>query len=77
MSKHGIEPHIPILDREHQTIGHFTRADFILDAAANVFICPASKQHQDQKSEAPNWRRDMQGGSSDAVHDRTNCIKSR
>jgi hypothetical protein len=44
MSKHGIEPHIPILDREHQTIGHFTRADFILDAAANVFICPASKQ---------------------------------
>ena len=24
---HGIEPHIPILDHEHQTNGYFTRAD--------------------------------------------------
>src|SRR5665213_3257203 len=36
----GIEPHIPLIDREHQTKGTFTRADFSFDAAANVFICP-------------------------------------
>jgi transposase len=40
----GIDPHVPILDREHQTKGYFTRADFIFDAAANVFICPGGKQ---------------------------------
>jgi hypothetical protein len=40
----GIEPHIPILDHEHQTKGYFTRADFTFDAAANVFVCPGGKQ---------------------------------
>ena len=40
----GVEPHIPILDREHQTSGCFTRADFTFDAAANVFTCPAVRQ---------------------------------
>ncbi len=40
----GIEPHIPILDRQHQTRGAFTRADFTFNAAANVFICPGGKQ---------------------------------
>jgi Transposase DDE domain len=40
----GIEPHIPILDREHQTKGYFTCADFTFDAAANVFVCPGGKQ---------------------------------
>ena len=44
LMRHGIEPHIPILDHEHQTKGYFTRADFIFDATANVFICPAGKQ---------------------------------
>jgi transposase len=38
-----IEPHIPLLDREHQTKGFFTRADFTFDAAANVFTCPGGK----------------------------------
>jgi hypothetical protein len=37
----GIEPHIPILDREHQTKGHFTRADFTFDAAAISSSVPA------------------------------------
>jgi hypothetical protein len=26
-----IEPHIPLLDREHQTEGFFTRADFTFE----------------------------------------------
>jgi hypothetical protein len=29
-----IEPHIPILDHQHQTKGYFTRADFIFDATS-------------------------------------------
>jgi len=37
----GIEPHIPMLDREHQTKGHFTRADFTFDAAAISSSVPA------------------------------------
>jgi hypothetical protein len=40
----GIEPHIPILDREHQTKGYFTRADFTFDATVNAFTCPAGKK---------------------------------
>jgi transposase len=40
----GIEPHIPILDREHQTKGYFTRANFTFDATTNAFICPGGKQ---------------------------------
>jgi len=39
----GIERHIPLLDREHQTNGFFTRADFSFDPRANVFICPGLK----------------------------------
>ena len=38
-----IEPHISPLDREHQTKGFFTPADFSFDAVANVFICPGGK----------------------------------
>jgi transposase len=38
-----IEPHVPLLDHEHQTNGFFTRADFSFDAEANVFICPGGK----------------------------------
>ena len=39
-----IEPHVPILNHEHQTKGYFTHADFTFDAAANVFVCPGGKQ---------------------------------
>ena len=39
--RRGIEPHIQAFDREHQTKGYFTRADFTFDATTNAFICPA------------------------------------
>jgi transposase len=42
--KRGIEPHIPVLDHEHQTKGYFTRADFTFDTQADAFICPAGKR---------------------------------
>ena len=44
LMRRGIEPHIPILDREHQTKGYFTRADFTFDATTNAFACPAGKR---------------------------------
>jgi len=43
LMRRKIAPHVPILDREHQTKGMFTRADFAFDAERNVFICPGGK----------------------------------
>jgi transposase len=44
LMRHQIEPHIPLLDREHQTNGFFTRANFPFDPQVNVFVCPEGKQ---------------------------------
>jgi Transposase DDE domain len=43
LMRHDIEPHIPLLDRERQTKGFFTRSEFSYDAQANVFTCPNGK----------------------------------
>lgn len=43
LMRHGIEPHVPVLDRERQTKGYFTRADFKFDEEANTFACPGGK----------------------------------
>jgi transposase len=40
LMRRNITPHVPILDREHQTKGLFTRAEFSFDAEQNVFVCP-------------------------------------
>jgi transposase len=44
LMRRGVEPHIPLLDREHQTNGFFTRGDFTFDPQANVFVCLGGKQ---------------------------------
>jgi transposase len=44
LMRRGIEPHIPLLDREHQTNGFFTRANFTFDPQTNAFTCPGGKQ---------------------------------
>ncbi|HEX2714471.1 MAG TPA: IS1182 family transposase [Candidatus Acidoferrales bacterium] len=36
----GIQPHIPVIDRRHQTRGRFTRDQFQYDPVENVFRCP-------------------------------------
>jgi len=41
--KEGIEPHIPVLERKHQTGGKPTRDSFAYDPAQNVFVCPQGK----------------------------------
>ena len=44
LMRRKIEPHIPLLDREHQTKGFLTRADFTFDPQANIFTCPGGKR---------------------------------
>jgi transposase len=43
LMRRGIEPHVPLLDRERQTRGFFTRADFKFDDQTNSFTCPGGK----------------------------------
>ncbi len=35
-----IQPHIPVIDRRHQTGGRFTRDNFHYEPAANLYRCP-------------------------------------
>jgi transposase len=39
----GVQPHIPVIDRRHQTDGHFTRDKFIYDPVKNTYHCPEGK----------------------------------
>jgi len=39
----GVQPHIPVIDRRHQTRGHFTRDQFRYAPAENVYYCPEGK----------------------------------
>jgi hypothetical protein len=39
----GIAPHIPVIDRRHQTRGHFTRDQFRYDPQENIYYCPEGK----------------------------------
>jgi hypothetical protein len=39
----GVQPHIPVIDRRHQTAGRFTRDQFRYDAAENAYYCPEGK----------------------------------
>ena len=40
MLTRGIQPHIPVIDRRHQTHGHFTREQFRYDPHKNAYSCP-------------------------------------
>jgi hypothetical protein len=39
----GVQPHIPVIDRRHQTNGRFTRDQFRYDPGRNVYHCPDGK----------------------------------
>ncbi len=39
----GIAPHMPVLDRTHQTDGRYTRDDFVFEPDANAYRCPNGK----------------------------------
>ena len=38
-----IQPHIPVIDRRHQTQGHFTREQFRYEPQENAYYCPEGK----------------------------------
>src|SRR5216684_1277262 len=40
----GVQPHIPVIDRRHQTGGRFTRDQFRYDPAEDVYYCPEGKR---------------------------------
>ncbi len=39
----GIQPHIPVIDRRHQTRGYFTREQFRYEPTENTYYCPEGK----------------------------------
>ena len=39
----NIQPHIPVIDRRHQTQGHFTREQFRYEPKENACYCPEGK----------------------------------
>lgn len=39
----GLQPHIPVIDRRHQTGGRFTRDQFRYEPRENVYYCPEGK----------------------------------
>jgi transposase len=39
----GVQPHIPVIDRRHQTGGRFTRDQFRFEPAENAYYCPEGK----------------------------------
>ncbi len=47
--EHGIEPHIPVLDKSARRDGTFSRNDFRYDHAHDVYHCPAGHQLQQYK----------------------------
>ena len=41
--KHGIEPHIPVIDKSASRDQTFTRSDFRYDHRQDVYRCPGGK----------------------------------
>lgn len=42
--EHGIEPHIPVIDKSARSDGLFSRADFHYDQERDLYICPSGKE---------------------------------
>lgn len=44
LNEKGIEPHIPVWERQHRKDGTFLVEEFIWDESENVYICPANNR---------------------------------
>jgi hypothetical protein len=42
--EHGIEPHIPVIDKSQRNDGTFSRADFTYDRSRDLYSCPGGKE---------------------------------
>ncbi|MFY9583976.1 MAG: transposase [Candidatus Acidiferrales bacterium] len=56
MLERDIQPHIPVIDRRHQTGGRFTREQFRYEPQENTYYCPEGKPLRYR-----GQRRDSQG----------------
>jgi hypothetical protein len=54
LSERKITPHIPVLDRQHQTDGLLPRDAFIFDTANNHYVCPQGKILKHRTAHAEN-----------------------
>ena len=54
LSERNITPHIPVLDRQHQTEGLLPRESFTFDPAKNHYICPQGKILKHRTARAEN-----------------------
>lgn len=54
LSERNIIPHIPVLDRQHQTDGLLPREDFTFDPKKNHYICPQGKILKHRTARAEN-----------------------
>jgi transposase/Fe-S cluster biogenesis protein NfuA len=43
VTKKGIEPHVPVIDKSKRDDGTYSRTDFAFDSETNTYICPAGK----------------------------------
>jgi transposase len=44
VDEHGIEPHIPVIDKSERADGTFSNAEFSFDAEADEYTCPGGKR---------------------------------
>lgn len=57
LMRRGIEPHVPVIDREKQTGGLFTRAQFTFDRERELYICPQGAELRDTGYTGPDGLR--------------------
>jgi hypothetical protein len=67
----NIQPHIPVIDRRHQTQGHFTREEFRYKSKEDAYYCPEGKP-LDRQSSVPleNHRKERSSDDLRGVHRR-------
>jgi transposase len=53
----GVQPHIPVIDRRHQTDGHFTRDQFRYEPVEDVYYCPEGKplRYRAERRDSPGY----------------------
>ena len=44
LMERDVEPHVPVLERKHQTKGKLTRDAFAFDRKRNLFVCPTGRE---------------------------------
>ncbi|MCF3935863.1 transposase [Acuticoccus sp. M5D2P5] len=74
----GIEAHVPVIDRTHQTAGRMTHADFGYDKEGDLYLCPQGKPLRRVGDASGEARRSGTTGYRSRASDCKGCpIKTR